>query len=210
MRSGGSVLEAPPGAEEGALPREHRPQAGCAELTRASSACRIYKLFTYAEKALRYPGEPFLYVLDLAKLNLDGIAAMRNGEAPSSRRLAHSLIGAPMRGHSPASIVRVPVVRNCAASIVRRANLTYSASVKLNFDGIAAMRSGGSVLEAPPGAEEGALPREHRPRAGRAELTRASSASRLCRTYASILCVPDSRPAARASASTLEPLDMNF
>ena len=120
MRSGGSVLEAPPGAEEGALPREHRPQAGCAELTRASSACRIYKLFTYAEKALRYPGEPFLYVLDLAKLNLDGIAAMRNGEAPSSRRLAHSLIGAPMRGHSPASIVRVPVVRNCTASIVRK------------------------------------------------------------------------------------------
>ena len=160
MRSGGSVLEAPPGAEEGALPREHRPQAGCAELTRASSACRIYKLFTYAEKALRDTGEPFLYVLDLAKLNLDGIADMR---------------------------------------------------------------SGGSVLEAPPGAEEGALPREHRPQAGCAELTRASSAcrscgtvpralsaSRLCRTYASILCVPDSRPAARASASTLEPLDMNF
>ena len=159
MRSGGSVLEAPPGAEEGALPREHCPQAGCAELTRASSACRIYKLFTYAEKALRYPGEPFLYVLDLAKLNLDGIAAMR---------------------------------------------------------------SGGSVLKAL-SAAEGALPREHRPQAGRAELTRASSAcrscgtvpralsaSRLCRTYASILCVPDSRPAARASASTLEPLDMNF
>ena len=62
--------------------------------------CRIYKLFTYAEKALRYLGEPFLYVLKLAKLNLDGIAAMR---------------------------------------------------------------SGGSVLEAPPGAEEGALPREREP-----------------------------------------------
>ena len=43
---------------------------------------------------------------------------------------------------------------------------------KLNLDGIAAMRSGGSVLEAPPGAEEGALPREHRLRAGRAELYR--------------------------------------
>jgi len=27
MRSGDSVLEVPPGAEEGALPREHRPQA---------------------------------------------------------------------------------------------------------------------------------------------------------------------------------------
>ena len=66
----------------------------------------------------------------------------------------------------------MPVVRNCAASIVRRANLTYSASVKLNFDGVADMRSGGSVLEAPPGAEEGALPREHRPRAGPAELYR--------------------------------------
>ena len=182
----------------------------------------------------------------------------------------------------------MPVVRNCAASIVRRANLTYSASVKLNFDGVADMRSGGSVLKALSAAEgalprehrpravsrtlpaqtykgaekalryfgepflyvldlaklnldgiaamrsggsvlkalsaaEGALPREHRPQAGRAELTRASSAcrscgtvpralsaSRLCRTYASILCVPDSRPAARASASTLEPLAMNF
>ena len=188
----------------------------------------------------------------------------------------------------------MPVVRNCAASIVRRANLTYSASVKLNFDGVADMRSGGSVLKALSAAEgalprehrpravsrtlpaqtykgaekalryfgepflyvldlaklnldgiaamrsggsvlkaagpftywgaaEGALPREHCPQAGRAELTRASSAcrscgtvpralsaSRLCRTYASILCVPDSRPAARASASTLEPLAMNF
>ena len=41
--------------------------------------CRIYKLFTYAEKALRYFGEPFLYVLELAKLNLDGIADMRSG-----------------------------------------------------------------------------------------------------------------------------------
>ena len=92
MRSGGSVLEAPPGAEEGTLPREHRPRAGCteryrehcpqaghAELTRASPACRIYKLFIYAEKALRYLGEPFLYVLKLAKLNLDGIADMRSG-----------------------------------------------------------------------------------------------------------------------------------
>ena len=49
------------------------------------------------------------------------------------------------------------------ASVVRRANLTYLASVELNVDGIADMRSGGSVLEAPPGAEEGALPREHRP-----------------------------------------------
>ena len=131
MRSGGSVLEAPPGAEEGALPREHRPQA----------VSRTLPAQTYkgAEKALRYFGEPFLYVLDLAKLNLDGIAAMR---------------------------------------------------------------SGGSVLKAL-SAAEGALPREHRPRAGRAELyrehcpqagcaelTRALSASRLCRTYASIVRKP--------------------
>ena len=40
---------------------------------------------------------------------------------------------------------------------------------KLNLDGIATMRSGGSVLKAL-SAAEGALPREHRPRAGRAEL----------------------------------------
>ena len=40
---------------------------------------------------------------------------------------------------------------------------------KLNLDGIAAMRSGGSVLKAP-SAAEGALPREHRPRAGHTEL----------------------------------------
>ena len=69
-------------------------------MPRASSACRVYKLFTYAEKALRYVGEPFLYVLELANLNLDGIAGMRSGgsvlEVPQ----------APMRGHSPASIVR--------------------------------------------------------------------------------------------------------
>ena len=95
MRSGGSVLKAAGpftywGAAEGALPREHRPQA----VSRTLPA-QTYKGI---EKALRYLGEPFLYVLKLAKLNLDGIAAMR---------------------------------------------------------------SGGSVLEAPPGAEEGALPREH-------------------------------------------------
>ena len=125
------------------------------------------------------------------ELNVDGIADMRSGgsvlEVPQ----------APMRGHSPASIVRVPVVRNCAASIVRkpavqnlrehRPRTAYTNCLhtqkrlsgiseslflyvlklaKLNLDGIAAMRSGGSVLEAPPGAEEGALPREHRPRAG--------------------------------------------
>ena len=162
MRSGGSVLKAL-SAAEGALPREHRPRAGCVELTRALSASYRNKLHIGTEKALRYVGEPFLYVLELANLNLDGIAGMRSGGsvlkatgpftywgtdegalprehrprcrlrrtvprassacrsrgaggAPSSRQLAHSLIGAPQRGYSPASSVREPVVRNCTAS----------------------------------------------------------------------------------------------
>ena len=48
----------------------------------------------------------------------------------------------------------------------------------LNLDGIAGMRNGGGpILKAPSpftywGTEEGALPREHRPRAGHAELYR--------------------------------------
>ena len=79
MRSGGSVLKAL-SAAEGALPREHRPRCRLRRtVPRALSACRIYKLFIYAEKALRYVGEPFLYVLKLANLNLDGIAGMRSG-----------------------------------------------------------------------------------------------------------------------------------
>ena len=78
----------------------------------------------------------------------------REAGAPSSKRPQ-----ALKRGHSPASIVRVPVVRNCTASIVRRANLTYSASVKLNFDGVADMRSGGSVLKAPQRRRGGTPPR---------------------------------------------------
>ncbi len=111
MRSGGPILKAAGsftywGAAEGALPRAHRPRTGRAELARASSASPRNKLPTGTEKALRYLGEPFLHVLELAKLNLDGIATMR---------------------------------------------------------------SGGSVLKAL-SAAEGALPREHRPRAGRAEL----------------------------------------
>ncbi len=78
MRSGGSVLKAPPGAEEGALPREHRPQAVSRTLpTQLSFAACIG-----TEKALRYIGEPFLYGLELANLNLDGIAGMRNGGGP--------------------------------------------------------------------------------------------------------------------------------
>ena len=100
MRSGGSVLKAL-SAAEGALPREHRPRAGCAELTRALSTSYRNKLHIGTEKALRYVGEPFLYVLELANLNLNGIAGMRSGGAPSSRRLAHSLIGAPQRGALP-------------------------------------------------------------------------------------------------------------
>ena len=63
MRSGGSVLEAPGpfiywGAEEGALPREHRPQAV------ATNCLRVQKRLSGISESL------FLYVLELAKLNL--------------------------------------------------------------------------------------------------------------------------------------------
>ena len=60
--------------------------------------------------------------------------------APSSKRPQ-----ALKRGHSPASIV-------C------RANLTYSASVELNVDGTVDMRSGGSVLEVPQAPMRGHSP----------------------------------------------------
>ena len=43
------------------------------------SASYRNKLHIGTEKALRYVGEPFLYVLELANLNLDGIAGMRSG-----------------------------------------------------------------------------------------------------------------------------------
>ena len=119
MRSGGSVLKAL-SAAEGALPREHRPRAGCVELTRALSASYRNKLHIGTEKALRYVGEPFLYVLELANLNLDGIAGMRSG-------------GSVLKATGP---------------------FTYW------------------------GAAEGALPREHRPRAGRAELYREREPAR--------------------------------
>ena len=88
-------------------------------------------------------------MLELANLNLDGIAGMRSGgsvlEVPQ----------APMRGHSPASIIRVPVTR-----------------------------SGGLRPQGAPAPQRGHSPasivrksavqnlREHRPRAGRAELYR--------------------------------------
>ena len=39
----------------------------------------LFATYIGIEKALRYLGEPFLYVLKLAKLNLDGIADMRSG-----------------------------------------------------------------------------------------------------------------------------------
>jgi len=92
MRSGGSVLKAPPGAEEGALPRERE--------------CK-------AAQCIPLPG-----------------AGTR------SRRKYSCGAGAPSPV-SPHPRSRHPI----AAKVL--------------------MRSGGSVLEAPPGAEEGALPREH-------------------------------------------------
>ena len=109
MRSGGSVLKAAGpftywGAAEGGTP----PRASSASGLTNPTCANILRNLIGTEKALRYLGEPFLYVLELAKLNLDGIAAMR---------------------------------------------------------------SGGSVLKAL-SAAEGALPREHRLRAGRAELCR--------------------------------------
>ena len=61
--------------------------------------CRIYKLFTYAEKALRYLGEPFLYVLKLAKLNFDGVADMRSGG--SVLKALSAAEGALPREHRP-------------------------------------------------------------------------------------------------------------
>ena len=63
-------------------------------------------------------------------------------------RSGGSVLEAPQalkRGHSPASIV-------C------RANLTYSASVELNVDGTVDMRSGGSVLEVPQAPMRGHSP----------------------------------------------------
>ena len=170
MRSGGSVLKALSAAEGAlprereparrlqgqvrevrpALPREHRPRAGCAELTRALSACRIYKLFTYAEKALRYVGEPFLYVLKLANLNLDGIAGMRSGgsvlKATGPFTYWGTDEGALPREHRPRCRLRRTVPRASSACRSRGAG-------------------GGSVLKATGpftywGAAEGVLPRE--------------------------------------------------
>ena len=104
-------------------------------------------------------------------------------EAPSSKRLAHSLIGAPQRGHSPRkhcpqAVSRIlPAQISFATYIGTEKALRYLGEpflyvlelAKLNLDGIAAMRSGGSVLKAL-SAAEGALPREYCPRAGHAKL----------------------------------------
>ena len=93
---------------------------------------------------------------------------MRSGDA--ERGLRPQGAPAPQRGHSP-------------ASIVRRANLAYSAPVELNVDGTVDMRSGGSVLKAP------------RRRRGGTPPPRASSASRQCGTCASIVRKPSQQTA---------------
>ena len=82
--------------------------------------------------------------------------------------------------HSPASIVRKPSQqtayrRKKALRYVGEPFLYVLELANLNLDGIAGMRSGGPILKAPGpftywGAEEGALPREHCPRACCAEL----------------------------------------
>ena len=158
-------------------------------------------------------------------------------DAPSSRRLAHSLIGAPQRGHSPASIVRKPVVRNGAASIAR---VPHIQTVYIRRKGSPVSRRAFSVCartsETEPRRHSGDAERGLRPQGAQRRRggtpPRASSACRSCGTVpragtgapsvrtsarspaphspASIVRVPDSRPAARASASTLEPLAMNF
>ena len=72
--------------------RGHSPASGnrhavckdkCAKSVRHSPASIVRKPSQQTayrrKKALRYVGEPFLYVLELANLNLDGIAGMRSG-----------------------------------------------------------------------------------------------------------------------------------
>ena len=111
----------------------------------------------------------------VAALNLNGVADMRSAGAPSSRR------SAPQRGHSSASIVRKLSYEPYPHEYPSRPNVDIERALRyigepflyvlelanLNLDGIAGMHSGGSVLEAPPVAED-----EHRPRAGHAELYR--------------------------------------
>ena len=70
MRSGGSVLKAPQRRRGGTPPRALSACRLCGMVPRASSASHRNKLHIGTEKALRYIGEPFLYVLELANLNL--------------------------------------------------------------------------------------------------------------------------------------------
>ena len=148
MRSGGSVLEAPPGAEEGALPP--RALSACrlrGTVPRALSSSHRYKPHTGIEKALRYVGEPFLYVLELANLNLDGIAGMRNGggpilKAPGPFTYWGAEEGALPREHRPRCRLRRTVPR--ASSACRS-------------------RGAGAPSSRRPSAAEGALPREREP-----------------------------------------------
>jgi len=105
-------------------------------------------------------------------------------EAPSSKRLAHSLIGAPQRGTPPASIVRKPSYETYPSEYPSRPNVDIEKALrylgepflyvlelaKLNLDGIAGMRNGGGPILKALSAAEGALPREYCPRAGHAKL----------------------------------------
>ena len=136
MRSGGSVLEAPPGAEEGALPREHcpraghaalprkhRPRAGCAEWCREHCPRAVSRTLpaqiSFAACIGTEKGSPvfrraFSVCARTSETKPDGVA----GHA--ERGLRPQGAPAPQRGHSPASIVRVPVMRHSPASIVRK------------------------------------------------------------------------------------------
>ena len=102
----------------------------------------------------------------------------REAGAPSSKRPQ-----ALKRGHSPASIVHKPSLQPHISSrkgspVCRRAFSVCSRTSETKPYGLAGMRNGGGpILKAPGpftywGAEEGALPREYRPRACYAELYR--------------------------------------
>ena len=163
-------------------------------------------------------------MLELAKLNLDGIAGMRNGggpilKAPSPFTYWGAAEGAlPPRASSAsrlcktyASIDRVPhiqtvYIRRKGSPVSRRAFLYVLELAKLSLYGVAGHAERGLR---PQGAQRrrGGTP----PRAGTgAPSVRTSARSPAPHSPASIVRVPDSRPAARASASTLEPLAMNF
>ncbi len=157
MRSGGSVLKAPQRRRGGTppralsacrlcgmVPRASSASRSCGTVPRASSASRRNKLHRGTEKALRYVGEPFLYVLELANLNLDGIAGMRNGggpilKAPGPFTYWGAEEGALPREHRPRCRLRRTVPRASSACRSRGAGAPFSRR---------------------PSAAEGALPRE--------------------------------------------------